>query len=181
MLKSGVLGAAKWRENIRKSKDPGFAPRPGQTWKKNRCLRALGYTGPTLKLGQGSGFEIFSAIFFQIGFTGEQLQEFGLGGVEVVDLKLPRTSVGEKAGDGFEVSRVQPSWSEAERGSDTCRGTWTESCRETCVSGPRSSQLERMDGPLKVEELRTMKLFAQAWIIRLILHDMQLWKLKLHE
>ena len=30
-----VLGAAKWRENIRKSKDPGFAPRPGQTKKKD--------------------------------------------------------------------------------------------------------------------------------------------------
>ena len=26
-----VLGAAKWRENKRKSKDPGFAPRLGQT------------------------------------------------------------------------------------------------------------------------------------------------------
>ena len=25
-----VLGAAKWRENIRKSKDPGFAPDPGK-------------------------------------------------------------------------------------------------------------------------------------------------------
>ena len=40
-----VLGAAKWRENIRKSKDPGFAPRPGQTFEKkndfNQAIREL--------------------------------------------------------------------------------------------------------------------------------------------
>ena len=60
---------------------------------------------------QGSGFEIFSANFFSDrleNFTGEHLQEFGLGGDEVVDLKLPRTSDGEKAGDVFEVSEISP-------------------------------------------------------------------------
>ena len=36
-----VLGAAKWRENIRKSKDPGFAPRPGQTLKKKVTVDPL--------------------------------------------------------------------------------------------------------------------------------------------
>ena len=30
-----VLGAAKWRENIRKSKDPGSPPDPGKLKKKN--------------------------------------------------------------------------------------------------------------------------------------------------
>ena len=41
-------------------------------------------------------------------FTGEKLEEFGLCGVEVVDLKLLKTSNGEEAGDVFEAFEISP-------------------------------------------------------------------------
>ena len=36
-----ILGAAQWRENKQKSKDPGFARRPGQTKKMEHLDQAI--------------------------------------------------------------------------------------------------------------------------------------------